>query len=296
VSLREDLAALPRPKQGYYRLTVTGGVTRRKFVGRRYTPEPPRAKRGRVRGFSKKSRKRFLSLVNSLDVGMLDRSVFVTLTYGADWSRDGRVWKEHLDEFLRLLQREIGKKCVVWKLEYQRRGAPHFHLVVVDALFIPHGWIADTWERVIDLPDEDRGASTHVCKVKGGRNALFYVAGYLGKQSFVPDGATNTGRVWGVRNKKQAVGPRREYRLTPELYNDFLRFARKYAELRGWKASRRRDGYKDTFIPHKVVVRWCDAVTGGRNGTGVRAAMEKLEKTAAKYRAKVYGAMVARGG
>src|SRR5690606_1419342 len=62
----------------------------------------------------------------------------VTLTYPRHWPTDPRSWKKHLDAWRKRMQRAWGRLPAVWKLEPQRRGAPHFHLLVV----VPASWTA----------------------------------------------------------------------------------------------------------------------------------------------------------
>jgi hypothetical protein len=83
-----------------------------------------RSKRGAVSGFSCKSRSRMLALVSSLNAKI--HPVFVTLTYPLLWDNDPLAWKSDLDTFGKWLLRKYPSASFIWKLEPQKRGAPHF--------------------------------------------------------------------------------------------------------------------------------------------------------------------------
>lgn len=137
-----------------------------------FLPDPP--SRREITEWSRKSRANMTLALCEIDfTGMLNgRRVpaMVTLTYPGDWlvvAPNGRTVKEHLDEFRRRWRRAWGYDLdAVWKLEFQARGAPHFHLLVVP----PHGtahsrtdaagaglafrpWLSAVWADIVDHPD-----------------------------------------------------------------------------------------------------------------------------------------------
>lgn len=96
-----------------------------------------------ITGWSRRSRARMVATMAELDLAPLlmsgDDPVMVTLTYPSDWATvapDGATVKRHLDQFWKRLERAFGGPVrVVWKLEFQRRGAPHFHILMT----VPRG-------------------------------------------------------------------------------------------------------------------------------------------------------------
>lgn len=50
-------------------------------------------------------------------------------TYGANYPRDGRVVKKHLNSMLGWVRRKLGGEYL-WFLEFQERGAPHVHILL----------------------------------------------------------------------------------------------------------------------------------------------------------------------
>jgi len=92
----------------------------------------------------------------------------LTLTYPGDWltvAPDGAAVKRHLAAFRRRWRRAWGTDPQgVWKLEFQARGAPHFHLLVVPPRGLAHDsvrygrrafreWVSLTWADVVAHPD-----------------------------------------------------------------------------------------------------------------------------------------------
>ena len=63
---------------------------------------------------------------------------FCTLTYGADYPDEDRAredWRVTWQRVQRAADRADVRACVVWRLELQRRGAPHVHFLLFQA---PH--------------------------------------------------------------------------------------------------------------------------------------------------------------
>jgi hypothetical protein len=79
---------------------------------------------------SKQSRSRLMYRIAEAN---RDPKWFVTLTYGADYptarqsKEDLRIWSQRV---LRLTARAGLRVVMVWRVEKQERGAPHFHLLV----------------------------------------------------------------------------------------------------------------------------------------------------------------------
>jgi len=93
-------------------------------------------KRGEVTAWTRKSRARMTVKLASLDWSYLESGTglpaMITLTYPADWlpfAPDGPAVKRHLKALLLRWERAWGDPLTgAWKLEFQRRGAPHVHI------------------------------------------------------------------------------------------------------------------------------------------------------------------------
>ena len=121
-----------------------------------------------ITGWSKKSRCNMAKTYCQIDYSDLFADptrlpALVTLTYPGDWltvAPNGKAAKAHLKAFRKRYEREWGEplRCL-WKQEFQRRGAPHFHLLMVP----PHGacsdgqyfrqWLSVVWAEVVGHPD-----------------------------------------------------------------------------------------------------------------------------------------------
>lgn len=201
---------------GASRLTLTGA--------KRPASTPPAARRGAITGFSAAARKRLIDLVASIKrshAGGLP--LFVTLTYPATWPGTAAVWKAHLDAWLKRLDREYVGLSAIWKMEFQSRGAPHFHLLVFGARWIDAQWVARTWYEVVGSGDERHlMAGTEVRRVKSWRGVMFYASKYLAKKTVEQD-VSNPGRFWGVYRRERLPI---ELLTLPLTFGQFFRLRR----------------------------------------------------------------------
>lgn len=184
--------------------TARGGACtklRRHYIRQRQQP-PPR--RGLVRDFSRRSRTRLQQMLCAIPVDRVGSGMlFVTLTYPAAFPGEWRVWKGHLHHFAVTLRRKLPAAAAVWKLEPQRRGAPHFHLVVVGVPFMAKEWLSRTWYEVVGSHDPKHlAAGTNVQAVHSHRGVVSYAAKYTAKHQELPDDwQGGVGRWWGVLNR-----------------------------------------------------------------------------------------------
>lgn len=92
----------------------------------------------------------------------------VTLTYPGDWeivAPGGASVKRHMMLWRKRFQREYGEPArYIWKLEFQRRGAPHIHLWMAPPMSPGRSgrgfaqWLSETWAQVVDHPDAEQKA------------------------------------------------------------------------------------------------------------------------------------------
>ena len=121
-----------------------------------------------ITDWSRKSRSNMCKTLASLDYSPLvdggRTPAMVTLTYpGKDWelvAPSGKAVKRHLTLWRKRLEREYSQPArFVWKLEFQRRGAPHVHLwlaVPSDRGRSGHSfrdWVSTVWAEIVDHPD-----------------------------------------------------------------------------------------------------------------------------------------------
>lgn len=154
--------------------------------------------------FTPKARKNMLETVSRMDWSQ-GKAVFITLTYH-HIKPDARACKRDLRTFLKRLYRKYGLKAVLWRIEPQRRGAHHFHMIVFNLPFFPIETLLEWWREITGQPTI---AQCDIQLIKTARKARNYVAKYVGKKD---DGRFNDltnlagwsrpGRFWGIENRK----------------------------------------------------------------------------------------------
>lgn len=106
------------------------------------------AKRGKVTEFSDSSRERLASHLVNLPSGSIKS--FLTLTYPETFPTDGKSIKYHLQKMRQWFKRR--GVSGVWFLEFQRRGAPHFHAFLSG--FLSAESVAEQWVNVVSPANE----------------------------------------------------------------------------------------------------------------------------------------------
>lgn len=175
--------------------------------------DAPPVKRGKVVGFSRRSRKRLLEAV-AMARG-LERGYFLTLTLpdsivtalGADSvalaheiKRFERMWRKRL---LRAFPKAFGW----WRMEFQDRKSgphlgvvvPHIHLLLFGPIKVKmkvfRRWLSLSWYQVVRSRDaKHERAGTNVTRLHDRRHAVNYTAKYQAK---VSDDELDAGRRWG---------------------------------------------------------------------------------------------------
>jgi len=221
---------------------------------------PPTAARGCIYGFSRKSQQRMNDFLMGVDWSVYV-VYFITLTYHHGYGDDWEVWKRHLDMFIkRLFRRYKGAvKGLIWKEEFQARGAPHFHLCVFfdrkADISQMRAWVSFAWNEIAEPGDvQHLAAGTQVVKARNtnGPNMgrfMRYLSKYMGKQCKLVDAETGevmpTGRMWGYRGevpRPVAVVVRLDEHDWARLMRRIRRWGQASAylsKLNGWRRSAR---------------------------------------------------------
>jgi hypothetical protein len=221
--------------------------------------------RGDVTEFTWASRRRLLKLIGSVSWAVVGEKWFVTLSYPDDFPTDCRVAKAHLKAFRKAFERAYGRSAVaVWKMEFQGRGAVHFHLLIPkpdrgvyawtlqfpglgDPLAEFRQWCAETWFRVVGSGDVRHLLAGTGVELSTSDCAKYfsYMLKEKGYQNAVPNGETvwvegrgevvrpvmtNPGRFWGVWGYKS------EFKGVLLTRAEFVALNR---TLRAWERSKR---------------------------------------------------------
>lgn len=204
-----------------------------------------------VSAWSRKSRSALRRKIASLDLSRLvegDRlPALLTLTLPGDWlavAPDSATAARKFDRFCEKWRRKFGPMECIWKREFQRRGAPHWHLWLVppvdrSGMAEFREWVSRTWTRILfkDVDwsygaDHDgaapRCSCSEYCRSLGAGTGVDFasalrssdpnrLAEYFLKESGHSEAKAyqneapiewagqSIGRFWGVRNIPDAV-------------------------------------------------------------------------------------------
>lgn len=166
--------------------------------------KPPKRRTGDIKSFSKNSRLRLLKKVNKADFQDKRMPYFITLTYPERYPTNREEYKTDLDVIIKRLKSEFGELEYIWRLEAQKRGAPHYHFIIdlnsqVNIEYLKK-WVSRNWYEVVqrfwDEKDEKHlKAGTNCKRVKNYKQLICYVSKYMTKQD--ADQLENPGRYWG---------------------------------------------------------------------------------------------------
>lgn len=167
--------------------------------------EPPTRKANDITTFTKKSRLNMLKKLNKVDFNNGKQPYFITLTYPGRYPTDSKQYKSDLDVFIKRMKREFGELAYLWRLEAQKRGAPHYHFIIYfekefKKEYLKH-WVSQNWFEVVQrswlIKDERHlRAGTNVKSINGIRQAMCYVSKYMTKDQ--DDGLKDQGRYWAA--------------------------------------------------------------------------------------------------
>jgi hypothetical protein len=188
-------------------------------LGRALAPDS--APRGLITWFSPKSRQRMRMALARVDQKQCGRAVFGAMTYPLQFPYSDDVFKAHLDAFGKRFLRAFPGAGFFWKLEFQKRGAPHFHILAFrvasdyQALLGFRSWLAESWFQVVgsgDLKHLQAGTSAELLRSQFAM--MRYCGGYVSKDDQTLVGRT-VGRYWGIVGRGNIpFGPAVETLLT----------------------------------------------------------------------------------
>lgn len=163
---------------------------------------PIGGRRGIISDFTPAARRRLLDLCQSIDTRDLPAPpLFITLTYPQEYPHEREIYKGHLDTWCKRLLRFAPEVSCIWRLEWQKRGAPHYHLLAFGRAFIDKDWVATSWYEVVGSSQRVHLlAGTEIRAVRSWHGVLHYAAKYMAKP-VDQDAPKYQGRYWGVHNR-----------------------------------------------------------------------------------------------
>ena len=195
-------------------------------------------KHGNIKGFSRRSRQNLLRKMAQMDRTKLQFDpLFVTLTDQGDFETDAKQFKRHLDNFLKRLIYQFPDCCAIWRIEFQKRGALHLHIIVFGVRYICKDWLAKQWNRIISGDDDHLEAGTQVERSRGFKHTLGYCAKYVAKPTdYQLDDdikGQEIGRHWGIANRSVfygLLGDKKCIHLTRDEFYQIRRFYISYMD------------------------------------------------------------------
>lgn len=214
------------PIVGYYLLS--GGIIVTRECNLETLKDLRTGRRQKVTSLSPRALSRLAILATSTPTKFKS---LLTLTYGANFVSEGTRVKYHLNFMLTKLRRSYGDFDYLWFLEFQARGAPHFHILTTlgAPTKVQRAKFAAMWADIVEpqnWPYEQvkwaEGQATYhgelwtneACQavhrhkknwdsLKHEDGARRYVIKYATKlqQKIVPKNYRNVGRFWGKVNR-----------------------------------------------------------------------------------------------
>jgi hypothetical protein len=136
-----------------------------------------------------------------------------TLTYPSAFPTDGRIVKEHLRRYLQSIARLAAANgrasgcSQFWFLEFQKRGAPHFHIFTTE--FVSFETCRVLWYDIVGSGDSRHlSAGIRVERlILGKKGMVSYAKKFARKtvQKDVPTEYKNVGRFWGVLGVRKVM-------------------------------------------------------------------------------------------
>jgi len=164
-----------------------------------HCPTPPDRTGKEIDSFSQKSRANLrFTAINAREI---IKSQFC-MTYGDVWPINGRELKKDLKKFRLRLDRRFPNIHYLWIVEFQKRGAPHFHFFS-DLAVTPenHDILTHAWYEIAGY-GQDKHLRVHAYEnnfIEWSMKKAGYLCKYLDKedQKTIPQGFRKLGRFWG---------------------------------------------------------------------------------------------------
>lgn len=212
---------------------------------RRRPKHPPKRSDGDIKQFSPASRHRLYTIMRRLRSRLLSPPIMATLTYHNVWPSDPH---GDLHAWLQWLRRRTqGHVRYLWRLEWQQRGAPHYHVMI----WLPHSWtwgrdqqaqqaITTSWATIIGTRHDSAAMKhgVHVTQLNSMKRTMIYVAKYLAKDHHGQERG-NGQRRWG-RSMNVPTTPLVTMDMDDQAHLDLRRIARRLLRSRGIPRHRAR--------------------------------------------------------
>ena len=163
--------------------------------------DPPMGEKKDITEFTKESRRRLAFVAANTSVLF---AVMITLTYPKEFPTNGETVKLHLKRFKESLLRRFPAEYL-WCLEFQKRGAPHCHILLDNPDPLKDRlWVSKRWYEIVGSKDHKHLlAGTRTERLRSKEGGKRYIVKYTAKmrQKIVPAEYAKVGRFWGHSRK-----------------------------------------------------------------------------------------------
>lgn len=185
-------------------------------------------KRQKINGFSRQSRRRCLLKLATVDFSAYKTKFFSTFTFRNEYPETKEGLKSLLILLLKRIERIPFVSCIFWRVEYQKRGAPHIHLLILikeklnskDVIKCGKMQKKAWGELTASLNQMSFTRGSEIIEIRGDEKVYFYLSKYVAKVEN-NDKNKRLGRVWGVRGEvvKQNI---LDENVPEEIINRFI--------------------------------------------------------------------------
>lgn len=167
---------------------------------------PTKHKRGDIKEFSRKSRRRMLLKLSRFNYDSYFTKLFFTTTFHNIYPKSKKDTKDYLLRIIKRIERIDPAFTIIWRVEIQKRGAPHFHFILLldkalngkDKLLYCKK-LKNAWGDITsDINKFSYSVGSDVRELNSNHKTFMYIAKYSAKYI---DGSKvlKLGRFWGVR-------------------------------------------------------------------------------------------------
>lgn len=165
---------------------------------------PPNREVDDITRFSSQSRLRMLKLLAKINLNAYEDIYFASITYSKSFPTNPKLIKRYFKNFQERLKYYLPQVKFVWRLEIQKRGAPHYHLILLFPKKIK-GNGKDKLKRLFNkiwvefLKQNDEWSFKYGAKIQAMYNykqLFYYVSKYAAKEEEI-NTEKYTGRRWG---------------------------------------------------------------------------------------------------
>lgn len=224
------------------------------------------ARKRSVSGFTSEARRNLLKAALRFPWDDMGPVALATLTYPEDFPLDGWAAKRHLDRLWKRWETYFGERpWGLWAMEFQRRGAIHFHTFLrvpalpgleEDRFEVLQAWGFRVWSEIVGFGSDPVDEYHHnrmglrfnvspgwYAGSMGAMGIAEYLVAHAGKgaQKELPEGLVRPGRFWGAVGDRSRLSAVQTSELCCEhALADVMRVLRHLGPTR--RGRRRRSG------------------------------------------------------